>query len=232
MNKAVRAPPTLTTVGNWKGLESGPCEQLAVCVCEGRYVWGRKCTEVGKIHYCLASQVMIRILFHSFWMRKWVLLLLKGRVGRSLSSDKRRMKFYPLHPHRARCSLLRIYLWQTEWWRNLWPWFVHLQAWKNGWLCYPKVLDTYQDNQGWKQVNFLFTSEKNDGKWPDEGILSTLAEVNGPREITHPTYHHLVIGPPLLGFSLSWRLSLFTLLGGRTTLEPCLSCEENAESLV
>ena len=79
---------------------------------------------------------------------------------------------------------------------------VHLQSWKNGWLYYPKVLDTYQHHQGWKQVNFLFTSEKNDGKWPDEGILSALAEVNGPREITHPTCHHLVIGPPLMGFSL------------------------------
>ena len=92
------------------------------------------------------------------------------------------------------------------------------------------MLDTYQDNLGWRQVNFLFTSEKNNGKWVDEGILSALAEVNGHREVMHHASHHLVL--PLLHVSLSCRLPLFTLLGGRTKLEPCLSCEENAESLV
>lgn len=46
----------------------------AVCVCEDKCVGGRKRTEVGKIHYRLASQVMIRIFICSFWMRRWVLL--------------------------------------------------------------------------------------------------------------------------------------------------------------
>lgn len=49
-------------------------------------------------------------------------------------------------------------------------------------------------------MNFLFTSEKNDGKWPDEGILSALAEVNGHREVTQHACHHLLIGPTTAGF--------------------------------
>ena len=82
-------------------------------------------------------------------------------------------------------------------------------------------------------MNFLFTSEENDGKWPDEVILSTLAEANGHREVMLQAYHHLVMGPTTAGFFPFMKfVFLFILLGGRTKLEPCLSCEGNVESLV
>lgn len=90
---------------------------IAVCVCEGKCVWRSKCTEVGKIRYCLVSQVTIRILFRSSGMRRRVLLFQEDAMPGAVWAQVPQTKHKALsmvkmaQPPPARHSL--SYIWET-----------------------------------------------------------------------------------------------------------------------